>query len=97
MVNTRFTLLDPTLEKSPKFFTLAPRRKSISGSVAGILYNGKPNSRELLTEIYELLRLRFDLRGVVTHNGHSVAHPADKNLIDDLVARCDFVLVGVGD
>ncbi len=75
---------------------LSPRPESFAGLVVGYLDNGKPNSDRLL----DLVAARLVNEGVssaVRARKDSIERLAEPEIIDDLVARCDVVITGVGD
>lgn len=87
---------DPTAPSSPREGRLAPRLASLRGTVAGILDNGKANAGTLMTAVVEELRARHGVRDVLVRK-KPVAGPASPQVIADLKAACDFVLVGSAD
>jgi hypothetical protein len=87
---------DPTAPSSVRDGHLAPRPVSLDGSVAGILDNGKANAGTLMAAIVEELKQRHGVRDVLVRH-KPVAGPASPQVIADLTAGCDFVLVGSAD
>jgi hypothetical protein len=78
--------------------TLAADRASrLDGATIGIMYNCKPNSRELLTAIADLLCERYAIRGVVGPVRTEGILLASDEQLDDMAAKCDVVLHGLGD
>lgn len=87
-------VLDPTGGVAEATTELAPRPASLTGLVVGYLDNGKPNSDRLL----DLLAARFpDVREVVRARKPNIGRVASPSMIEDLAARCDVVVTGVGD
>jgi hypothetical protein len=93
---TQMTVLDPTGGAIFATADRAPRPEALAGLVVGYLDNGKPNSDRFL----ELLEARLQTEGVrevVRARKANIGRLAEPEIIDDLVARCDFVITGVGD
>jgi hypothetical protein len=87
---------DPTAPSSARGASLAPRPATLRGTVAGILDNGKANAGLLMSAVIEELKSSHGVRDVVVHK-KPVAGPASPQVIADLKASCDFVLVGSAD
>lgn len=68
----------------------------LAGSRVGVLENSKQHAQLLLTTIAELLAAEHGVElATVTHK--TVAAPATAEVIDELVERSDWVLVGSAD
>jgi hypothetical protein len=65
----------------------APRPQGLDGATIGIMHNCKPNGRELMSAIADLLCEEFAIKEVVT--------PVRSEGI--MAAKCDIVLSGLGD
>ena len=91
----KIILLDPTLEVQAARVELAPR----SGQVhtLGLLDNGKPNSDRLLNKVALLLREQHPDVQVKYYRKPGAYRPAPAALLEQVVAECDTVLVGIGD
>jgi hypothetical protein len=87
---------DPTAPSSARGAALAPRPAALRGTVAGILDNGKANAGLLMAAVVEELKSKHGVRDVVLRT-KPVAGPASPQVIADLKAACDFVLVGSAD
>jgi hypothetical protein len=75
----------------------APRPESLDGATVGIMHNCKPNGRELMSAIADLLCARFSIKEVVDPvRSEGIMLPSVAQL-DDLAAKCDVVLSGLGD
>ena len=89
--------LIPVQESNAAQANLAPRLKSLDGARIGLLSNRKTNADELLTMIAEELGKEFQFGGIV----HSVKGNAGGNcpeeIMDDLLAKSDAVITGLGD
>jgi hypothetical protein len=87
---------DPTATSSVRSSRMAPRPAALRGTVAGILDNGKANAGLLMAAIVDELKARHGVRDVIMRK-KPVAGPASPQVIADLKANCDFVLVGSAD
>lgn len=93
---TGLVVLDPTNAIVESTAELVTRPSSFDGLVVGFLDNGKPNSDrflDILTETVGEQGMREAVRARKTHVGRL----ADPAVLDDLAARCDVVITGVGD
>ena len=88
-------LYDPTAESRIAAVPLAPRLRSLAGTCAGILDNGKANAGTLMLAVAGRLK---ELHGVtdVVKREKPVAGPPAPDILEDL-SKCDFVLVGSSD
>jgi hypothetical protein len=87
---------DPTAPSSLRQSALAPRPARLNGTVAGILDNGKANAGLLMAAVVDEMKARYGVRDVIVRK-KPVAGPASPQVIADLKANCDFVLVGSAD
>lgn len=87
---------DPTAPSSVRGGRMAPRPVALNGTVAGILDNGKANAGLLMAGIVDHLKEQYGVRDVIVRK-KPVAGPAAPQVIADLKANCDFVLVGSAD
>ncbi len=93
---SRVRVYDPTAPSSIRDGRLAPRPEHLQGTVAGILDNGKANAGMLMAGIVEQLKSRYGVKDVLVRK-KPVAGPASQQVVADLKANCDFVLVGSAD
>ena len=89
--------LDPRDTSTTRSAGIAPRPGSLDGKVIGLLSNNKPNSELLLRGVSDLLREKYSLKDVVEANKGTHRLPAPQDSIDDLVARCDAVVVATAE
>lgn len=89
--------LDPRDTSTTQSAGIAPRPGSLDGKVIGLLSNNKPNSELLLRGVSNLLREKYSLKAVVEANKGTHRLPAPQDIIDDLVARCDAVVVATAE
>ncbi|MBV9196314.1 MAG: hypothetical protein JO168_19430 [Solirubrobacterales bacterium] len=93
-------ILDPTGKRNRQSQTglaLAPRRPDLSGATVGLLENGKQNARRLLEDVADLLKQRHGVGAVTLRRKEIFSQPAPPELIDELSAASDVVVIGVGD
>ena len=93
-------ILDPTglstRETSPAF-TLAPRPAHLSGAKIGLLENGKQNARRFLEDVADVLREHHGAGEATLRRKELFSAPAPPELIDELSAESDVVVIGIGD
>jgi hypothetical protein len=94
-------ILDPTglssrADRTPEF-SLAPRGSDLRGVKIGLLENGKQNARLLLEDVADLLRDRHGAGEATLRRKENFAQPASPELVDELSAESDVVVIGVGD
>jgi hypothetical protein len=63
----------------------------------GLVDNGKRNADAFLRALGELLQVRFGAQEVHLRRKPNASLPAPPELVEDLLARCDVVIAGVGD
>jgi hypothetical protein len=90
--------LDPTGARPVDTHSIAPRLDGLNGKRLGLLHNVKTNARELICEISDLVKDRYDVSvvGPVRTQGQSgmLAKPEQ---LQDLAREVDFVITAVGD
>ena len=74
-----------------------PRFVDLRGKIVGLLDNSKPNADKLEERFAELLKERFGVANVFTRRKLTAQQGAPKQVLDDLAARADFVISGLGD
>ena len=90
-------VLDPRLQPGSRRVTPAPRLESLTGKRLGILWNNRLGGDRLLRHVGEALRQRHGIAEVYFTRKTFVGNAAPAQIIDDLVARTDAIVVGVGD
>ena len=75
---------------------LKPRPETLEGATFGILENNKEFSDWVLDRVRDRLRESFEITEVVQRRKHHLAQAAAPEILEELGARCDAVLVGVG-
>ena len=91
-------ILDPTGRAGLReALTLAPRRARLRGATVGLLENTKQNAALFLEELGRLLVERHGAAGVMPRTKTAFALPVPSELLEEMAARCDVVITGVGD
>jgi len=90
-------LLSPIDPNANARWSPAPRLDSIHGKVGGFLGNRKANASLLLQGVQELMYKDYELRDGFEVDKYVYSRPAADDIIDDLVAKCDFVVTCIAD
>jgi hypothetical protein len=99
-VNRVFSaMIDPTAGPATRTraTAFAPRRSDLRGCRVGLLANSKRNAERFLDEVGALLQREHGAADLVRRKKRSITDPVPPDVIADLVANCDIVVVGVGD
>jgi hypothetical protein len=96
---TRITVLRPDTDAPPAATVeLAPRAELPERPVVGLVANGKPLSRELLTMLAEELGARLGRKlELELFSKPSAAYPIGDDEATMLAARSHLVITGLGD
>ncbi|TAM57570.1 hypothetical protein EPN52_13120 [bacterium] len=89
-------LVDP-VDHSSTTLAAAQRLESLAGKRPGLLDNRKGNGDRLLERIGQLLVDRYGTLEPYRTTKFIYARRADEKILEDLAARCDFVVTAVGD
>lgn len=93
-------IMDPTGRthtEASAGLALASRRGDLSGATVGLLENGKQNARLFLEEVAGVLRDRYGIGEVTLRRKEVFSAPAPPELVDEMSAASDVVVIGVGD
>ncbi len=90
-------LLDPTAKPHDDEKPLAPRHTNLQGKRIGILDNTKSNADVLMLLMAELLCSHHDAMEILHRLKAHAAIGATEELLDEMAASCDLVLLGSGD
>jgi hypothetical protein len=90
-------MIDPTDRPQARQHRSAARLSTLDGKRAGFLDNRKTNADALLTELRDLLAVRFELADVTWQAKFIYSREATPQDLDLLAERCDFVITAVGD
>ena len=94
------SIIDPTLGPAGDArgrTALAPRPGDLSGLRLGLLANTKRNAEDFVEEVAELLESQHGVTKVLIRKKPSIVNPAPPEMLEELRAECDVVVVGVGD
>lgn len=95
------SIIDPTVgasdESAPARTVLAARPAALAGRRLGLLANTKRNAEDFLEEVAALLEAEHGATAVLTRKKPSIVDPAPPEMMAELRAACDVVVVGVGD
>ena len=75
---------------------LAPRPGDLSGLRLGLLANTKRNAEDFVEEVAELLESQHGVKKVLIRTKPSIVNPAPPEMLEELRAECDVVVVGRG-
>ncbi|HXG52888.1 MAG TPA: hypothetical protein VNN77_15935 [candidate division Zixibacteria bacterium] len=89
-------ILDPRGRVAPREAAPAPRLDGLEGKVIGIIDNGQSNSTSMFEELAKLLRERFGPREVLFRTKPTHMQGAPGPLVEELGARADAVITGLG-
>jgi hypothetical protein len=92
-----FIVFNPTSGPSLKEIKMAPRNKKLTGSVIGLVDNGKKNSDVVIQRAATMLIEKYAIKELVIHKKPSFSHGLTQEEAAELADKCDFILTGVGD
>ena len=90
-------LVDPTTQPIAASFSGAPRLRDLRGKRVGLIDDSKPNGKELLEELAELLKSRYGVADIMYHRKPSASKPADPDAVSRMGESCDYAIVAIGD
>ena len=93
-------IMDPTGQSTSPTkagLAMANRPAELTGTTVGLLENGKQNARLFLEEVAGVLRGRYGVGDVKLHRKEIFSAPAPPELVDEMSAESDVVVIGVGD
>jgi hypothetical protein len=90
--------LDPTGVQPVETHGIAPRVAGLNGKRIGLLNNVKTNAKELVLDIADLLKERYDVTvvGPIQTKGPSGMLATPKQL-EELASQVDLVITAIGD
>ena len=95
--NGKIVVLNPTAPPREVRYAMAERLSDIRGKSVGFLWNHKPNGDVLFGRLEELLRQKYEIAGASYGQKPTASIPASEEVLDQLVASVDAVVVGLGD
>ena len=90
-------LFDPTVSPEKEPIQYVSRPKNLNGLKVGLVDNTKFNSRALLIKISERLETEFNTETVQIVTKQSAGHPIEDAAVDEIKAKADVVIAGIGD
>jgi len=93
----KIELLDPTSGPVASEKALSPRLDSLSGKTLGVIWNGRLPGDLILNRMIEILKETHDIKEVVFRGKPYIGNIAPNEIFDEMSARCDAVVAGVGD
>ena len=96
-MNMKLIVLDPRQKPSADMVVPAKRLTTLTNKRLGLLWNNRLGGEELLRRIAALLHAKHRLGEIYFTKKTFIGNPAPAEVIADLVARVDAVVVGVGD
>lgn len=88
-------ILDPTAQADEEEIALAPAVGDLNGKVIGFLDNGWWSLKVALTELEKLLNEKYHPAEIVWRKKPG-SQAAPEDIINELVAKCDMVICGLG-
>jgi hypothetical protein len=89
-------VLDPTIPTEEEPIDYAPRPTEVKGLRVGIIENTKKNAEAVLTRLAEKLKSAHGMTAeIMLHKAQRA--PLKDEQIDELRAKVDFVVAGIGD
>ncbi len=88
----KIVTLDPRDESDSGKAVVSARPTTLDGKVIGLFSNNKPYSEELLRMIADLIKERYDIKGVVEHNKGGHQWPARPEDLAALAQQCDVAI-----
>ena len=92
----KLMMLDPRVSVRLDDRSLVPGLDTLEGRVIGILDNGQANSTPMLRELAGLLQERYHPTEILLRTKPTHMQVAPKAMIDELLARCDTIITGLG-
>ena len=93
----KLIVLDPTAAPREMVQAMAPVLDGLGGQSVGFLWNSKPNGDLLFERLEKLLREKYEIANVVYKRKPTASLPAKVDVIDELVASVQAVIVGLAD
>jgi len=91
------TVLNPTAGPATRKFRSAPRLDTLNGKVLGAIWNSRVHGDKILNAVAAELKARYGVRDFLLREKPYLGNIAPKEILDELVAKCDAVITGVGD
>lgn len=88
--------LDPTYKELESYLRVAPRLKSLKGTVIAIISNGKRGTRPFFDFLESELRQHHSVAEIIRITKSNYSTPVDKSLLTDS-DRWNGIISGIGD
>lgn len=92
-----FEFLDPSGGSKAEKFEVAPKLPALDGLRLGLLDNSKTNAEKYLKMVGDILVERYGVAEVKLYRKDALSKPAPPEVLDEIVANCDFAITGIGD
>jgi hypothetical protein len=76
---------------------MAPALDGLGGQSLGFLWNSKPNGDLLFERLEKLLREKYEISDVIYKRKPTASLPATDEVLDELAASVQAVIVGLAD
>lgn len=93
----KIEVLVPTAEAILGEVPMAKRPNSLEGKVIGFMWNAKPNGDILLKNLERILKGRLKPSATIMRQKLIISSGAPAEVIEELSATCDFVILAIGD
>ncbi len=93
----RIEVLVPVADVPVKELKMAQRPFDIYGKTIGFLWNRKPNGNLLLKHLEKALNKKYHLQGTWMREKSLSSSQASPEVLEELSARCDLVILAIGD
>ncbi len=89
--------LDPEQPADVESITVSPRLETLAGKTIALMGNNKTNAAKLLKFIAEELDQEFGLKAAVVASKAFAGSNSPPELLQDLAAKSDALITGLGD
>ncbi len=93
----KLIVLDPTAAPREMAQAMAPALDGLGGQSLGFLWNSKPNGDLLFERLEKLLREKYEISDVIYKRKPTASLPATDEVLDELAASVQAVVVGLAD
>lgn len=90
-------VLVPVAEAKFGQIKMAEMPRDLKGKTIGFIWNHKPNGDLLLQNLERALKERFLLSGTLMKKKELASSGAPSEILDELSAKCDIVILAIGD
>ena len=95
--NGHITVLNPTAPPRELRTDMALRPEDLRGKSVGFLWNSKPNGDVLFGRVEQLLREKYEIPEALYRRKPTASIPAESQVIEELAAKVQVAVVGLGD